>query len=138
MGIKPRPLNLESNALSTRPHAPTVHVILSQCPHKYCPVLLHVLSCQIGLIECCSMMPGLSKDIQCHEWAYSVRSLQIIKSSIRPQVKWAVNLMIVDGLFVLNIVYFILHKKGLGRAKMPCYSRLSQMITLVFLMSLCG
>ena len=43
------------------------------------------------------MIPDLHKDIQCHLWLGSFLFLQITGSDIRPQVKWAVNMVIVDG-----------------------------------------
>ena len=35
----------------------------------------------------CLMIPGLSKDIQCHVGPYSILCMQITRSDIRPQVK---------------------------------------------------
>ena len=49
------------------------------------------------------MTLGLSKDIQCHLRPYSILWLQVTKSNIIPQVKWAVRLVNVDGHFHLPI-----------------------------------
>ena len=46
------------------------------------------------------MTPGLIADIRCLVRPYSILRLQI-KSEIRLQVKWAVNMMIADGYFNL-------------------------------------
>ena len=46
------------------------------------------------LCLCCLMTPGLRKDIWCHVWPYYYLYLQITKSDMRPQVKWAVSLVI--------------------------------------------
>ena len=45
----------------------------------------------------CFVAPDLRKDI--HVWPYSFLSLQTTRANIRPQEKWAVNLMIVDDHF---------------------------------------
>ena len=54
---------------------------------------------------CCLMTPGLSKDLQCHVRPYSLLCLQITSADVRPQVKWASNLVIANGLFNLPLGY---------------------------------
>ena len=39
---------------------------------------------------CCLMTSGLSMDIRCHVWPYFDK-VQIIRSDIRPHIKWAVS-----------------------------------------------
>ena len=48
------------------------------------------------------MTHGLSNDIRCHVCLYSFLCLHITKLDIRPQVKWAVSLVIADGHFNLH------------------------------------
>ena len=43
-----------------------------------------------GLVLCCLMTPGLSKDIRCHVWPYFFN---------RPHMKWAVSLVFAYGYF---------------------------------------
>ena len=50
------------------------------------------------------MLPGLSNDILCHTTSYSFNS-QTTRSDIRPHIKWAVSLRIVDGQFDLPRVF---------------------------------
>ena len=47
--------------------------------------------------NCCLLTPGLCKDILCHVWSCSFVCLQNTRADIRPQVKWAVSLMIAYG-----------------------------------------
>ena len=48
----------------------------------------------------CSMIPGSSKDIQCHVWPYFL-NLQITRLDIRPHIKLTVSLVIAYGHFKL-------------------------------------
>ena len=47
------------------------------------------------------MTHGLSKDIRCHVWPNLFLNLQIIRSDIRPHIKWVVSLVIAYGHFNL-------------------------------------
>ena len=50
---------------------------------------------------CCLLTPGLNKDIRCHVWPYYFLCLQITKSDIGPQAKWALSRPIAEGHFNL-------------------------------------
>ena len=52
-----------------------------------------------NLVACCSMACGLSKDIWCYVWPYSLLCLLINRADIWPQAKWAVNVMTADSRF---------------------------------------
>ena len=52
-------------------------------------------------------VPGLSKDIQCHVRLCSLLHLQIIRSDIRPHMKWAVSLVIADGDLISLRFFFV-------------------------------
>ena len=45
------------------------------------------------------MTPGLSKAIRYHVRSYSFLCLQMTRADIREQLKWAVKLIIADGLY---------------------------------------
>ena len=49
----------------------------------------------------CLKTPGLSEDTQYHVRPHSILCLKMTKSDIRPQVKWAVSLVIAEGPFNL-------------------------------------
>ena len=81
----PRKFSLDPNSPSTQLHAPTDETISMVW---------------VGLG--CLMTPGLSKDILCHVrymCDYTFLNMQIIRSDIRPHIKWAVSLVIAYGHF---------------------------------------
>ena len=64
---------------------------------KICCKLQTQKSVWFGL--CCLMTPGLSKDIRCHVHCMAMifQNLQITRPDIRPNIKWAVSLLITYG-----------------------------------------
>ena len=63
------------------------------------------------------MTPGLGKGIWCHLWLNSFSMLAIVRSDIRLHVKWAVNLVIANGIMAITehtVSRTLLHSGTLG------------------------
>ena len=60
------------------------------------------------------MTPGLSKDIWCHVRPYDFLCLHFMKSDSRPQVKWAVILVITYGHYTKSSSYVCEDMHGLA------------------------
>ena len=82
-------------------HIPAHWTVFLKCIMQWLDYYKHLVTVdtvclRVGLALCCLLTPGLSQDIWCHIWPYSLLYLQITRSDIRSCIKWAVSLMIAN------------------------------------------